>query len=697
MSIKKDILNKTRWVFILVFTIGLYLILSLVLLKVIGGKKYLEKAEENKNRRVSIPADRGNICAKDGRLLSCSLPMYHIRFDCTLASDTLFNNNVDSLSIYLSKYLGENTPVFYSNLFKKERIKGNKYLKFTNKQLTYSELSDFKKFPIFSKSRFRGGFIANKIGKRVKPFGNLASRTIGIVRETKLSGLEGQVGIEAAFERDLRGEKGLAIQRKMMGSWIPFESKSPKDGNDIISTIDVNFQDIAQESLEKQLRKFEAEAGVVVLMEVKTGAVRAIANLGLSKDGNYYEDYNRAIGESNEYGSIFKLATMIAILEDGYVSPKDVIDTGNGRWKLYDRTLIDAHRGGFGKLSVQEIFEKSSNVGFGKMINNNYKNHPKDFIERLYSMCLNKKLNISIHGEGSPKIKFPGDKDWYGTTLAWTSIGYEVKITPLQMLTLYNAVANNGVMVKPRFVEEIRSRNRVIKKMDTEIILPKLCSNKTLKIIQSMLVGVIERGTGSGIRSKDYKIAGKTGTALISDGKKGYSNKKYFGSFAGYFPADNPMYSCIVIIKNPNKKKGYYGSKVAAPLFRILADEVYAQTYSLHKNKGISRKKGLIPFAINQSKDLKELSDFFNVSFPQKIRKDSWIHITSSKKYKFYKKNISKRKMPNLKGMTLKDAVFLMENMGMKVNYVGIGKIVNQSILVGKRVKKGDVVKLELK
>ncbi|MCT4600753.1 MAG: transpeptidase family protein [Marinifilaceae bacterium] len=697
MSIKKDILNKTRWVFILVFIIGLYLILSLVLLKVVSGKKYLDKAEENKNRRVSIPADRGNICAKDGRLLSCSLPMYHIRFDCTLASDTLFKNKVDSLAICLSKYLGENTSNYYSNLFKKERRKGNKYLKFTNKQLTYSELSDFKKFPIFRESRYRGGFIANKIGKRVQPFGNLASRTIGIVRETKFSGLEGQVGLEAAFERDLRGEKGLAIQRKMMGSWIPFESKSPKDGNDIISTIDVNFQDIAQESLEKQLRKYEAEAGVVILMEVKTGAIRAIANLGLSKDGNYYEDYNRAIGEANEYGSIFKLATMIAILEDGYVSPTDIIDTGNGRWKLYDRILTDAHRGGFGKLSVQEVFEKSSNVGFGKMINNNYKKHPKDFIERLYSMCLNKKLNISIHGEGKPRIKFPGDKDWYGTTLAWTSIGYEVQITPLQMLTLYNAVANNGVMVKPRFVEEIRSRNRVIKKMDTEIILPKLCSNKTLGIIQSMLVGVVERGTGRGIRSNDYKIAGKTGTALISEGKQGYSNKKYFGSFAGYFPADNPMYSCIVVIKNPNKKKGYYGSKVAAPLFRILSDEVYAQTYSLHKNKGVSNKKALIPFAVNKSRDLEELSDFFNFHYPRDIKDDSWIRVTSSKKYKFYKKKISKYIMPNLTGLTLKDAIYILENMGMKVSYTGVGKVFSQSIIAGAKVKKGMFVKIDLK
>jgi len=704
MSIKKDILLYTKIVYFVLVIIAVFIVFQILNIQLFNGEKYSKMAKENTFKDITLPADRGNIYARDGRLLACSVPYFQLYLDCKVAHDTVYDRKVDSLALCLSKFFKDKSKRQYKKILKRGRgsanRKPNRYLRLNKKELTFQELEEVKTFPIFRLSKNVGGLIVKQIDKRIQPHKNLASRTVGTVRESKLSGLEGQVGLEGAFELDLKGKPGLGIKQKMIGSWLPFCTVESIDGKDIVSTIDINYQDIAETALEKQLEKYKAESGTVILMEVKTGAIRAIANLGKGKrDKGYWEDYNHAIGDSREYGSVFKLASMIAVLEDGYVTAQDTINTWKGRYKFYDRTMIDSHRGGYGNLTVQEVFEKSSNVGVSRIIDKYYKKRPSDFVNRLYSMGLNNKLGISILGEGEPIIRYPGEVGWSGTTLPWMSIGYAVHLTPLQILTFYNAVANDGVMVKPRFVEEIRSRGKLVKKMEKEILRSSFCSESTLKTVKGMLEGVVERGTARNIKSKEYKIAGKTGTSLISEKGVGYSNKKYIASFAGYFPADNPVYSCAVIIYNPDKRIGFYGSSVAAPVFKVLADKVYAQTYYLHpkkKNEEIRSKK--ISILNGNKKELQYLAREFNIDFSNEYCKYDWVKVSKGKESYKYKNNIiSENRVPNVIGMCLKDAIYLLENAGLRVSYSGIGKVISQSIKSGIQIRGRRLIRIKLK
>ncbi|MGB5989618.1 MAG: penicillin-binding protein [Marinifilaceae bacterium] len=702
MSIKRQIVNRTKIVYLLfVALLALVLIGQLLRIQLIDSKKYKAMAVENESRKMVVPADRGNILAKDGRLLSCSIPYFKLRFDCLVVHDTLFDKNIKPLSKCLAKYFKDkSSSEYYKMLYHGRHGKRpNRYLLINRRELKYEDLIAIKKFPLFNLSKNKGGLIVEKIQKRIQPHINLGSRTIGDLNQSKLAGLEGSCGLESAFERELKGVAGKGIKKKMIGSWLPFVTEEPVDGKDIVTTLDINFQDIAESELEKQLIKYDAESGSVVLMEVKTGAVRAIANLGRSESGAYFEDKNYAVGEAIEYGSVFKLASMIAVLEDGYVDALDSISTGNGRYKYYDRTMVDSHRKGFGRITVEDAFIKSSNVGISKIINDHYRKRPSDFVQRLYSMRLNQPLGLSIQGEGRPLIKYPTDKDWYGTTLPWMSIGYEVHLTALQILSLYNTVANDGVMVKPMFVEEIRDRSGAVQKMEREILLSKLCSDKTIAIVRSMLEGVVERGTARNIRTSKYKIAGKTGTALISDGGSGYSVKKYVGSFVGYFPADNPVYSCIVTIKNPDKKKGFYGNITAAPVFRALADKVYAQTYYLHPQKTLKAGKPRVAnFARAKKDDVNTIASELNLDFSNIYSKYDWVDVRISKgKYKFAERKMSKRKVPNVKGMCLRDAVYVLENAGLRVRYSGIGNVYAQTMTPGRSFRPAQVVTIRLK
>ena len=386
------------------------------------------------------------------------------------------------------------------------------------------------------------------------------------------------------------------------------------------------------------------------------------------------------------------------MLEDGYVSPQDSLDTGEGKCVFYDRVMKDSHREGYGKLSVSEIFEKSSNVGISTLINNFYGENPSRYVNRLYSMRLNEPLGLEIKGEGWPRIKYPGDKDWYGTTLPWMSIGYEVSMTPLQILTFFNAVANNGKMVKPKFVEELRYRGKTIKQFEDEVLSSKICSDRTLNIVHDMLEGVVERGTAMNIKSSEYKIAGKTGTALIAEGSKGYKSKIYRASFVGYFPANNPMFSCVVAISNPDRSKGFYGSTVAAPLFKAISDKVYAMTYSMHPPVEVKDNSVRMPSLSNGfKKDLNIIAKEFGYNVQNRYNNSDWVKVREDKSYIDYKEiKVSKDRVPDVRGMGLKDALFLLENMGLKVICKGIGTIKRQSLNPGTRIKRGNVIYLVL-
>lgn len=700
MSIKKDILWRVGLVYVFpILFIAVIIVGQVLRLQLVEGEKYREKGKANSFRDITIPADRGNICSCDGRLLASSVPHFQIRMDTHVCPDTIFDSKIDSLALCLSRFYKDKSRWYYKSRIINARKANKRYLLVNKRELTYNELKSIKKFPVFRLGKNKGGLIVKQINRRIQPHRNLACRTIGYLSESEYSRLEGRVGLEGAYETELRGKDGVGVKQKMIGKWLPFNVVDPVDGYDLLTTIDINFQDVAETVLEKQLKEYNADHGTVVLMDVKSGAIRAIANLGRDTVKNIYvEDYNYAVGESVEYGSVFKLASMIALLEDGFVSPKDSVDTGDGKYVFYDRVMRDSHRGGYGKITVRDIFEKSSNVGISKLVNKFYKDNAYRYVNRLYSMRLNEPLGVEIKGEGWPRIKYPGDKDWYGTTLPWMSIGYEVNMTPLQILTFFNAVANNGKMVKPKFVKELRYRGKIVRKFDDEILSSKICSDKTLDIVHNMLEGVVERGTAKNIKSKEYKIAGKTGTALIAEKNKGYRSKIYRASFVGYFPTENPMFSCIVAISNPDRSKGIYGSTVAAPVFKAISDRVYAMTYSMHPQLESPEKDNRIPDLSNGfKKDLNIIAKEFGYKVQNRYNNSDWVRVGNGKASLGYKEiKISKYRVPDVKGMGLKDALFLLENLGLKVKCKGKGIVRRQSLKPGTRIKRGNIIYLVL-
>jgi cell division protein FtsI (penicillin-binding protein 3) len=465
----------------------------------------------------------------------------------------------------------------------------------------------------------------------------------------------------------------------------------------------MNIQDVAENALLEQLQKQEADHGCVVLMEVKTGEIKAIANLTRGKSGKYWERYNYAVGESTEPGSTFKLASLIAAMEDGYIDLDDSIETGKGVFKFYDQKMYDSHKGGFGTITVQQVFEKSSNIGVARIINENYSKNPQKFIDRLYKMNLNQKLGLEIYGEGEPNIKSANDPTWSGISLPWISHGYEVALTPLQILTFYNAVANDGVMVKPRFVREIRKMGRTVKSLEPEIINPAICSKETIKKAKTMLEGVVENGTAVNLKNSNYKIAGKTGTAQIYNAKYGYkydSKVSYQASFVGYFPADAPKYCCIVVVNAPSKNV-YYGNLVAGPIFKDIADKVYATSINIHRELQHSdqmAERTPIPVSKNgKYQALKTIYDELNIKHQWKSSPGAWVATrTGTEKVDVFKRNFQNGLVPNVVGMDIQDAIYIIENMGLQVEFEGKGVIKEQFPKPGERVTVAEVIKLKL-
>ena len=461
------------------------------------------------------------------------------------------------------------------------RRRGDRYF-LIKRKVDYETLKRLKELPIFSEGQYGGGMVAQAENRRILPNSELATRTIGYLN----LGSEGnEVGIEGAFDKELAGKNGIVVKQRLTGGdWITVgdaSSVESRDGNDVVTTIDIDFQDVASTALLNQLRKHNAHHGCAVLMEVATGDIRAIANLEIGNDGGYHETYNYAVGESTEPGSTFKLPVLIAALEDGVIDTSDIVDTGTGSVRFYNKIIRDTKEEGFGKLTVKEVFEKSSNVGTAKLIYDNYKDNPKEFVNRLYAMKLNEKLDIQLNGEGEPLIRYPGDKLWSGLSLPMMSHGYEVQMTPLQILTFYNAVANDGRMMRPRFVTSIARNGTTIKSFHPSVIINSIASRSTIRKAKKMMEGVVEHGTAVNLKNGEYKIAGKTGTAQIAKDKYGYrqgARISYQASFVGYFPAENPLYSCIVVVNAPSNGV-YYGNLVAGSVFKEISDKVYATSF----------------------------------------------------------------------------------------------------------------------
>ena len=637
----------------------------------VQGDKYRKLSVESTVKNDTIFSNRGNVYAADGNLLATSMYKYTIRMDLVAIKSSIFEKNIKALSNSLSALLGKPTS-YYQEKLRNARKRKNRYLLIA-RNLGYNDYTKIKQFPIFKLGPYKGGFITEQKTIRVRPIGKIAARTIGY------DDYRGGAGIEGAYAKYLEGENGWRLKQKIAkGQWKPINDvneKEPIDGRDVITTIDVNIQDITHHALLKQMEFFEAEHGSAIVMETETGKIKAIANLGRTSKGTYYEKRNYAVWESHEPGSTFKLASLMAALDDKVIDTSTVVDTGNGILILHGSKVEDSHRGGYGKISAARVFEVSSNVGIVKLIRKYYDDKPMKFVNKMRSFGLDKKLGLQIQGEGTPFIPYPGNKrnPWNKISLEWMAWGYGVSLTPLQMLTFYNAVANNGEMVKPRFIKELRVQNKTEKVFKKVIIKERIASQETIKKIRKVMENVVVKGTADNIYSPNFSMAGKTGTAkkwidtyTDKEGKtiKGhYSSQLYVASFAGFFPADNPKYSCIVVIHEPNKKKGYYGATVAAPVFKEIAQKIYTTT----------------PINVQQVTNQPRITDL-------------------DLKYQEYYKHVQKEHnvVPDVNGMSGMDAISLLENLGLKVKFDGTGSVVKQSINKGSKFKKGDTILLKL-
>ena len=703
MSLKNHIVWRVGVVYIGIFVLSLGIIGKLFFLIYVEGSKWEEKAEEHNMKYITIDPNRGDILADDGRLLASSVPYYEIRMDLmsTAMSGEIFMKEVDSLAFSLSKLFNDKSKAAYKREIIHARENGERY-HLLKKGVNYIELKKLKSFPLFRRGRYKGGFIYIQENKRILPHIELAARTIGYLTKERSGNV---VGIEGAYDHELSGIVGVRLMQRLSGNvWMPVNTNNevePRDGNEVVTTIDINLQDVAENALLKQLSRHNAHHGTAILMEVQTGEIKAIANLERDMEGRYHESYNYGIGESTEPGSTFKLPALMAALEDKVVSLDDTIDTGNGRIRYYDKTIKDSKKGGYGKITVKQVFELSSNVGMSKIINENYKGRESQFINRLFAMGLNEKLNVEIKGEGSPYIQYPGDKYWSGVSLPMISHGYEVRMTPLQILTFYNAVANNGKMVKPGFVREIRYHGERIRKFDTKVINPSICSDETIRKAHEILEGVVENGTAKNLRNDNFKIAGKTGTAQIANEKYGYkqgSEVSYQASFVGYFPAENPKYSCIVVINSPTSSI-YYGNLVAGPVFKEIADKVYATSLFRDEQQYFNIPETYDPPYTKNGNldDLRLIFERFNIATLNENVVSEWVATVKQDSTILLKPlDIRKGIMPNVKEMGLRDALYILENMALKVEVKGYGKVMRQSIVPGTKISPGLKVMLEM-
>lgn len=701
MSIKSDILWRVGLVYLAVALFAVFIVGKIVFLQFVDDDRWKEKAENTRIQNFRIPPHRGDIYAADMRLLASSVPFYEIRMDMRTPAltDQIFYNEIDSLSLCLSRLFRDRTTQEYKSWLIQGRKTGNRYL-LIKKKVNYVQLKKLKTFPIFRRGRYKGGLITNQENIRQRPHKNLAARTIGYTTKSQSGN---KVGIEGAYEKYLGGVEGVKRMQKLSGGvWMPIDGAGeidPRDGSSVVTTIDIDLQDMVEKALLKQLIASKAHAGTAVLMEVKTGAVKAIVNL-TDTFGAYREYYNYAVGLSSEPGSTFKLPALLAAIEDGQIDLEDTIHTGNGVFKYYDHIIRDDNylKGGHGVLTVEEVFELSSNVGMAKIITSAYKSHPHQFVDRLYSMNLQEPLGVEIIGEGKPVIRYPGDKLWSGVTLASMSYGYEVKVTPLQILTFYNAIANDGKMVKPQFASEIRNHGKVERTFITEVINPSVCQRATLRKAKKILEGVVEKGTATNLKTQHIELAGKTGTTLIYNQKTGYKEKSYQASFAGYFPADQPKYSCIVVIYSPQNYV-YHGAYVAGPVFKEIASKIYATSLDIQVPLNANEKRTIeIPYSKNgylyetqfvlQDLDITSLCDEPN---------SDWVITEKQEDYVALKpRRVIENLVPDVVSMGLKDAIYLLENMGLKVEVVGRGSVRSQSIAPGTRIQRGDRIKLEL-
>jgi cell division protein FtsI (penicillin-binding protein 3) len=699
VNIKKSIVLRARLAFLAVFLFSLAIIIKLVKVQVVDGDKWRKLAQEKVMQYKVVKATRGNIYSDNGSLLATSLPFYKLAIDPVEIDKEILEKGIDSLSMLLSSYFKDRSAQDYERKIRDARASGKHYLMLNRTMVNYQAKKTMLKWPILREGRMKGGVIFEKVEKRFRPFSYLAMRTIGFVNEENKG-----VGLEKSFNTFLAGRDGEALfQRLPGGNWKPVHNDAevrPKQGIDIQTTIDINLQDVAESSLLNHLTMHDADKGCVILMEVATGEIKAMANLGKLQAGGYTEIYNYAVGNEGltEPGSTFKLASMIALFEDSNLQLTDTVQTGNGVYEFYDRKMTDAKPGGYGKITVQDVFERSSNIGISRLVTEHFGIKPQKFVDYITNIGLGSPVDFQMQGEAKPYISKPSDKLWSGVSLPWMSIGYELKVAPIHTLSLYNAIANNGTMIQPIIVKEARIADHVIESYETKVLKEKICSDATLEKVKKMLEGVVERGTAKNISNTIYTIAGKTGTAQKIVNKQ--YTKSYYTSFVGYFPADKPKYSCIVVIDNP---KGFqlYGGDVSAPVFKEIADKIYARDLDMHKplTQVQNINEGIFPLIkAGNYEDLRYICNEMSISNHLNSNEDEWVVARAIDNSVIWnKRDVSKDRMPDVAGMTLRDALYILENLGLRVKFSGSGRVVDQSISPNVVIATGAQVMLQMK
>ena len=656
---------------------------------------------------VTVRPNRGNIISSDGQLMASSLPEYKIYMDFKaggIHKDTLLIKYLDSICDGLHQIFPDKSKAEFKNHILKGRKKGSRNYLLYPKRISYIQYKEAKSLPVFNMSKYRGGFHEQAFNQRKKPFGSLAMRTLGDMYSDITLGAKN--GLELQYDSILKGKEGITHRQKVMNKYLNIVDIPPVDGCDIITTIDVGMQDIAEKALVDKLKEINGTVGVAILMEVATGDVKAIVNMTKCNDGIYREIRNNAVSDMMEPGSTFKTASIMVALEDGYITPDQNVDTGNGVYMMYGRPMKDHnwHRGGYGVINTTQVLMYSSNIGVSRLIDENYHKNPEKFVEGLYKLGIATPLNLDIPGAAKkPNIRMPNKNNWSKTALAWMSIGYETQVPPMNTLAFYNAIANNGKMVKPRFVKSIMKDGEVIEDIPIEVINPSIASPKTIEQIQTILEKVVSEGLGKKAGSKQFHVSGKTGTAQVAQGgvyKSG--NMRYLVSFCGYFPSEAPKYSCIVAIQKPGLPAS--GGLMAGSVFSEIAERVFAKHLAKDLKEAKDSTSILTPdvkhgdlIATNYVLDDIDVPTV-NSTIKKERGKPVWGKITHTPNTNITltPNEINTKRVPNVIGMGAKDAVYLLESLGLKVQIIGMGKVKSQSILAGNTLQKGKTIQLRL-
>lgn len=709
--IKEAILRRVKVLYVLFLFTGLAVLGRIVWLQIgTDGATLRDLSDKYSYRTEIVEGARGNIYSDDGRLLAISIPYYELRMDMAAGglSEQRFFDKVDSLSTCLSDFFGDKTPEEYRKELLDAHTARKRFHLITRRKVNFLELQTIRRFPLFRLGANRGGFMAIESNRRVNPHGELARRTLGFVNQWGV-----KLGIEGGFDNYLKGEPGQMLKQKISGNfWTPIASDrniDPIDGYDVVSTLNIEMQDMVQSALREWIVEVEADWGCVAVMEVQTGDIKALSNVTRRSDGTLVEDYNYVIGMSMEPGSTFKLAGLIALLDDAHMPLSTPIETGNGVEQIGPVRVVDSHIGGFGRLTLQQVFEKSSNIGMAKAVNRAYGSQPAKFVNALNRIGIHKPLDLQLAGEAKPLIKHPAIRNgWDGTTLTMMSYGYALRLAPIHTLTLFNAVANDGVMVKPMFVRELRQYDKTVLRFPTDTLNPAICSKTALRGVQRAMEGAVTNGTGRLLLNPKYRVAAKTGTAQVAIGRHGYVSRSggrhYLGSIAGYLPADRPKYSIVVALKtyhSENSQKTYYGGSLAGPLFKTIADRVFSMHYNV-TNRVVTRPQSFDPMlnALSGSATaldslLRELHVMGAPRLPYEGRAaiDSGGRVVVSPPVPIS----TDSGVPDFRGLTLIEALERAESSGLKPKFEGMGTVRSQSLSPGTSFSPGTEITLTLR